>query len=151
MLPFCWCLSPQVDTLIDFFLAGQLKLYQIIIYNRIARAFDEYDIVFENPPPVEENQGELCYIPDGQGNIKLVNTTLVMSEKDTEYFEPRFNVRMELYTRQNPRQPQLLVSSNPDSLRNSNFNRDRPTRFVVHGWFAGGLLTRPFSDGNKLH
>lgn len=110
------------------------------------QAFQEYDIVFENPPPEEENQGEFCMIPDVDGNIYRVNTTEVMSE-ELEFLEPRFAVRMKLFTPENSQRAQILDASNPNSLSNSNFNRNRPTRFVIHGWRADRSFIRSFNEG----
>ncbi|CAK1600250.1 unnamed protein product [Parnassius mnemosyne] len=43
-----------------------------------------------------------------------------------------------LFTRRNPTEAQLLVYGNPDSVRNSNYKRNRPLKVIVHGWLGDG-------------
>lgn len=144
------CLS-QVKSAKSIFVSKRLFLQllraQLTSINSFtAQATPVHDVAVENPPSADENEGETCYIPGGDGNIYQVNTAEAMTE-DVPYFEPRFSVRLELFTPENPRQAHLIDASNPASLSSSNFSPDRPTRFVTHGWRAGGSLTRPFSEG----
>ncbi|XP_025077765.1 inactive pancreatic lipase-related protein 1-like isoform X1 [Pomacea canaliculata] len=43
-------------------------------------------------------------------------------------------IRFLLYTPENPTSPQLLDPMNVTSVKNSNFNTQRPTKFIVHGY-----------------
>ncbi|XP_025077771.1 pancreatic lipase-related protein 2-like [Pomacea canaliculata] len=43
-------------------------------------------------------------------------------------------IRFLLYTPENPTSPQLLDPMNVTSVNNSNFNAQRPTKFIVHGY-----------------
>lgn len=58
--------------------------------------------------------------------------------KSNEEIQPFYNaeaeVKFELFTRSNPTTPQTFKFSNIDEIVNSNFNRDHPTRFTIHGW-----------------
>lgn len=109
----------------------------------------DYEINIDDPPPEEENQGEWCLIPSEDGILYRVNTAEALSEPIPP-FSPRFEVRYELFTLNNTDTPQLLDQFDLDSIRNSNFDRNRPTRFVTHGWRAGGSLTRLFADSKLL-
>lgn len=48
--------------------------------------------------------------------------------------EARQQTKFLLYTTENPECPQVLTLDNVNSLRNSNFNSNLPTRIVIHGW-----------------
>lgn len=50
-------------------------------------------------------------------------------------FDAYTNVRILLQTRQNRDNPQVLNFRDLQSVQNSNFNRNRPTRVLVHGWW----------------
>ncbi|CAG4965460.1 unnamed protein product [Colias eurytheme] len=47
-----------------------------------------------------------------------------------------------LFTRRNPNNHQLLRINDNDSVRNSNYDRDRPLTVVVHGWNGNGNSAR---------
>lgn len=117
----------------------------IFKYLHIAFVVDNEEIVFENPPTEEENEGATCLVPDEDGKLYRVNTFAAMMEP-VPHFSPRFGVRFELFTLSNTNEPQLLDAQDVDALKNSNFNPSRPTRFVTHGWRAGGSLTELFAN-----
>ena len=50
------------------------------------------------------------------------------------------DVRFLLFTRQNPDQEQILEFDNPDSVTNSNFNPNLPTKILVHGYTDNGKV-----------
>jgi hypothetical protein len=56
-----------------------------------------------------------------------------------EPIDPRFDayrdVRILLQTRENRLNPQQLAFRNLNSIQQSHFNRNRPTRVLVHGWW----------------
>lgn len=54
-------------------------------------------------------------------------------------------VRFELFTRENQDAPQLL-SPNNDSLLDTNYDPNRPTRMFIHGWNSQGKLTPRFTE-----
>lgn len=51
------------------------------------------------------------------------------------FFNPINDVRILLSTRQNRNNPQQLLFGNLNSVQNSNFDRNRPTRVLIHGWW----------------
>lgn len=59
------------------------------------------------------------------------------------YFPIAFVVRFELYTRDNIEVPQLLSPDN-DTLLQTNYDPNRPTRMFIHGWNTRGILTPLF-------
>lgn len=75
-------------------------------------------------------------IADGEGRVHLSDLM-----PDQVELEPFFNADTDiiymLFTRENPTAGQRL-DSNIDSVRNSNFNVNRNTRFMIHGWNADG-------------
>jgi hypothetical protein len=56
-----------------------------------------------------------------------------------EPIDPRFDayrdVRILLQTRENRLNPQQLAFRNLNSIQQSHFDRNRPTRVLVHGWW----------------
>ncbi|XP_055916678.1 phospholipase A1-like [Eupeodes corollae] len=57
---------------------------------------------------------------------------------ENEYNHPKERktvvVEYYLYTPESPETPEQLYIDDVDSLAASSFNKDRPTRFIVHGW-----------------
>lgn len=49
-------------------------------------------------------------------------------------FDVETDVRFELYTSQNPKQPQMLTLGNYTTVKKSHFNWRHPTRILIHGW-----------------
>ncbi|XP_026325964.1 pancreatic triacylglycerol lipase-like [Hyposmocoma kahamanoa] len=75
--------------------------------------------------------------PDGDGNLHDVD---LEAEPDYELLQeiqrnPANNLYL-LFTRANPTSSQTLVMNDGNSIRNSNFNRNRVTVVVVHGWLS---------------
>jgi Lipase len=72
----------------------------------------------------------ICYLP---------RPALGSPVQDTEEVAPTFDayrdVRILLHTRQNRVLPQQLQFRNLLSVQQSNFNRNRPLRVLVHGWW----------------
>ncbi|XP_055594604.1 pancreatic triacylglycerol lipase-like [Uranotaenia lowii] len=89
-------------------------------------------------PVPEEPRWEL--IPDGNGNLKMVNLAEnSLAEDDSEIvplFNPNTDIIYRLFTRSNPTNPQILT--NAASIQASNFNPAHPTRFTIHGWSNDG-------------
>ena len=86
-------------------------------------------------------------VPNEKGNFYLVNVDEALSQPKTRAFNAHNDVYFELYTIHNPREKQLLYLNNPDSVRNSNYDSSKPTRFVVHGWNSNGYVTDVFCQG----
>lgn len=100
-------------------------------------------IEIPNPPP-EQIDAEWVLIPDEDDNLHLVNVESALNEPQPR-FNPRIGVYFELYTKDNPHNAHILRPGDVASLASSNFNPDRPTRFVSHGWNSKGDLTVSFS------
>lgn len=54
-------------------------------------------------------------------------------------------VRFELFTPENPDTAQFL-SPNNDSVLDTNYDPNRPTRMIIHGWNSKGKLTPKFTE-----
>lgn len=74
-------------------------------------------------------------IPDGDGNMHLVDINQVQTE-----IEPFFNAETDtgflLFTRSNPTAAQR-VTWTAASISNSNFNTAHPVRVLIHGFNSG--------------
>lgn len=77
-------------------------------------------------------------IPQIDGSFQLMTDTQIQEqlESDPEQYayDPFTDIVYHLYTPQNPDQSQIIQVNDVESLRASNFNPQRPTRLVVHGW-----------------
>lgn len=86
------------------------------------------EIEIPNPPP-EQIDSEWTLIPDEDNNLHLINVISALNEP-----QPRFNVEIgvifELYTRDNPDDPQILRPNDLAALASSYFDPSRPTRIV---------------------
>lgn len=102
------------------------------------------NIRIANPPP-RGNAGNIVLVPNTNGTLDEVNIN-EENKKPFPYFPIHTAVRFELYTPDNPKQPQLLSHSNETTLHSSNFDPNRPTRILIHGWMSMGLLTPRFSE-----
>lgn len=100
-----------------------------------------------NPPSnsVEGDDSDYTWVKDAQGNISRVHNDEAPKEP-TPFFSAKDDVRFELFTPNNPTEPNLLVPDNSTTVKNSNFNPKLPTRILVHGWNSQGLLTPRFAE-----
>ncbi|CAH2102764.1 unnamed protein product [Euphydryas editha] len=82
-----------------------------------------------------EGKSRYIWMPDGEGNPHLVD---LQAEEYT--VETRDGSRNEywLFTRRNRGSRQVLVNGNANSIRNSNYNGNRPTKVITHGWNSDG-------------
>lgn len=79
-------------------------------------------------------------VPDTNGHLHLVDINAI-----NEDMEPQFNARNDitfrLYTRTNPTFSRTVRIANNNDLSGSNFNGANPSRYHIHGWHGGGVLT----------
>ncbi|KAJ8706675.1 hypothetical protein PYW07_012753 [Mythimna separata] len=81
------------------------------------------------------------YLEDDAGNAHLVDNWLKISDYDRlARYNPDQSNRYHLFTRANPSTSQPLVLNNAASVTNSNFNRNRRTVVLMHG-FAGSATS----------
>lgn len=66
------------------------------------------------------------------------------------FFNVRRDVRFDLYTLKNPNEPQHLVIYDINSIIDSNFNCDVPTRILIHGFQSEGGLRNVFTEGKLV-
>ncbi|CAK1600248.1 unnamed protein product [Parnassius mnemosyne] len=103
-----------------------------------------------------EGQSRFIWMPDGKGVPHLVDLDEPVNE---EILRTRngANNQYWLYTRRNPKNAQKLVNGNADSVRNSNYNRNRPLKVIAHGWNNDGnsdvntRLTSAFLDTQDVN
>ncbi|CAH2050165.1 unnamed protein product, partial [Iphiclides podalirius] len=97
-------------------------------------------------------------MPDGEGVPQLVD---LHEPVDEELLKTRngANNQYWLFTRQNPNNRQVITHGNANTIRNSNYNRNRPLKVIVHGWNNNGntqmnpLITSAFlavQDANVI-
>ncbi|XP_049296733.1 pancreatic lipase-related protein 2-like [Anopheles funestus] len=76
---------------------------------------------------------------DENGNMRLVSYTVpyqLDGERSRKDFVPERDTRFLLYTASNPEVPHILRNGDLDSIINSPFNPNNPTRMIIHGWLG---------------
>uniref|UniRef100_A0A8C3FB97 Triacylglycerol lipase n=1 Tax=Chrysemys picta bellii TaxID=8478 RepID=A0A8C3FB97_CHRPI len=53
----------------------------------------------------------------------------------------KINIRFLLYTKKNPNNFQTITATNPSTIRSSNFDPSKITRFIIHGYLGQGEET----------
>jgi len=107
----------------------------------------EVDIAIQAPPGIDTDS-EVVAIPTADGGFIYVNKTEALSTSlslATRY-EVEDAVYFELYTKSNPTELQYLAINDTESLKNSSFNPNNPTKILVHGWRSTGELTTLFQE-----
>ncbi|XP_072948081.1 pancreatic triacylglycerol lipase-like [Epargyreus clarus] len=84
-----------------------------------------------------EGESRYIWMPDGEGVPHLVDLEEPVDE-DLLQSRNGANNQYWLFTRQNPRNQQIIVNGNVNSIRNSNYNGNRPLMVIVHGWNSNG-------------
>lgn len=81
---------------------------------------------------MDKLQPDWQMVPDGDGLMHLVD---INENMPAPLFNAWTDVAIRLVTRTNQNQPPLhIFLNNAAQLRNSPFNRNHPTRIVIHGW-----------------
>lgn len=69
---------------------------------------------------------DYAMVPDADGNFKLVN--LNQPPEIDNLFVPHDDIIFTVFTARNPTEGQVIRWNDPESVRNSNFNVQNPTR-----------------------
>lgn len=97
-----------------------------------------------NPPPLhdESNSTKLQEIL----GFNPAETDFESELNAQPFFAIDKDVRFELYTDKNPNEGQILELNNYATIKRSNFNWLRPTRFIIHGWLSDETFISDFAD-----
>ncbi|OWR54624.1 insect intestinal lipase 7 [Danaus plexippus plexippus] len=84
-----------------------------------------------------EGVSRYIWMPDGDDNLHLVD---LEEPVDENFLASRNGNRNQywLFTRQNRNNRQVLVNGNANSVRNSFYRGNRPTKVIAHGWGGSG-------------
>ncbi|XP_041975189.1 pancreatic lipase-related protein 2-like isoform X2 [Aricia agestis] len=84
-----------------------------------------------------EGESRYIWMPDGEGKPHLVD---LQAPPEEEILRTRngANNQYWLYTRHNPTTPQILINGDANSVQSSNFQANRPTAVIAHGWNSDG-------------
>ncbi|XP_030022480.2 pancreatic triacylglycerol lipase [Manduca sexta] len=80
-----------------------------------------------------EGVSRFIWMPDGDGVPHLVD---LEERVDHSVLNSRngANNQYFLFTRQNANSPQIIINGDVNSVKNSNYRANRPTKVIVHGW-----------------
>lgn len=68
-------------------------------------------------------------------SISITSTSKQGKHEDISgFFVAENDVKFYLFTRLNPNAGQELKFNDVNSIRNSNYDGNKPTRFIIHGW-----------------
>ncbi|XP_061386831.1 phospholipase A1 VesT1.02-like [Musca vetustissima] len=102
-----------------------MKLTIALLFTFIAVAIGGTSFDFSN------TKGWL--VPQIDGGFKWM--TREQYDMEVASIEPRaVQVKFYLYTKSNPTTPKQITVNDANALAASNFNKNNPTRFVIHGW-----------------
>lgn len=76
-------------------------------------------------------------IPDTEGRMHLMDLNPIEVSVEP-FFNAETDITFLLTTQRNPIVGQRIFWNDMESVRNSNFNPNNPTRFTVHGWNGDG-------------
>lgn len=95
-----------------------------------------------------DNDDGWVIVPDRSGRpirVRLDDESVVALASK---FKVEEDVTFELYTMENPHEPQILSPENIKSFEQSYFNKSRPTRIYIHGWQERmGMMKKLLNDG----
>lgn len=72
-------------------------------------------------------------IPTTDGQLYMMHRDEILKSEIDPHFDAVTDVEFSLYTHGNP-EGEIVQLGNAFSLTESNFNKNHPTRFVIHGW-----------------
>ncbi|XP_069914408.1 pancreatic lipase-related protein 2 [Oryctolagus cuniculus] len=82
---------------------------------------------------------EICYAPLGCFSDEEPWTGIIQRPLRIFPWAPEdISTRFHLYTNENPNNYQLITATNPATIEASNFQVDRKTRFIIHGFIDKG-------------
>ncbi|XP_072938240.1 pancreatic lipase-related protein 2-like [Epargyreus clarus] len=98
-----------------------------------------------------EGSSRYLWMTDDEGRTRLEDLHVPV---DTDLLATRngANNQYWLFTRSNPRNPQIITYGNANSVRNSNYSERKPLKVIVHGWAGSGnsvlntMITSAFLD-----
>lgn len=98
-----------------------------------------------NPPPLNDESNSTKLQEILGLNPSEIDYESVLNAPEF-FFNVDQDVRFELYTMKNPFEGQFLELNNDAMVKNSNFNRRRPTRFIIHGWLSDETFVTDFTE-----
>lgn len=102
--------------------------------NNIDLILSNDDEVYVDEDSVEDDS-DFTVVYDKQHGYKIIPLSeMPQADEVIPAFDPARDVQFELYTLQNPNQPQLLTLDNYTTVEQSHFNWRHDTRILIHGW-----------------
>ncbi|XP_067625495.1 phospholipase A1 VesT1.02-like [Eurosta solidaginis] len=78
------------------------------------------------------------YVPQLDGTMAWVTSAEAEQMSKQVMGRAATTVHFHLYTNENPTTPNMIINGDDASLTASNFNKNNPTRIVIHGWQSDG-------------
>lgn len=82
--------------------------------------------------------------------LDIVTIVIGVRVKPRQLIQVDKDVRFDLYTPKNPTEHQILQINDADSITQSNYNPEFPTRIFIHGFQSKGELKSIFTDGKRF-
>lgn len=84
---------------------------------------------------------------DSYVDMALDEDDLELMDMAQPLLDPNEDIQFDLYTLENPIEPQILRINDTQSFENSNFDRRRPTRIFAHGFQSRGQIKDYLTQG----
>ncbi|CAH2102773.1 unnamed protein product [Euphydryas editha] len=114
-----------------------MKLFGFLIATTFLCAGNAIPLVPRDNSHYVEGKSRYIWMPDADGNPFLVDLQAPVNEKIILARNGTRN-RYWLFTRQNRNSPQVLLNGNANSINNSNYIGNRPTKVITHGFNSNG-------------
>ncbi|XP_054742093.1 pancreatic lipase-related protein 2-like isoform X2 [Anastrepha obliqua] len=78
------------------------------------------------------------YVPQLDGSLQWMTEEQAEALSETPTGRSTAQVYYYLYTNENPTTADMLVTDDTESLQKSHFNKNNPTKIIIHGWQSNG-------------
>lgn len=102
-----------------------MKLFSVPIYTESGVSLS---ISVPNAPP-SEDESDFTLVYDKRDGFKKIPLSDIQEDEVVPFFDIEQDVRFELFTRKNPKVPQILTLNNYTTVKQSNFNWWYQTRY----------------------
>ncbi|CAK1544574.1 unnamed protein product [Leptosia nina] len=114
-----------------------MRVFLLLLASCLVVAANEVPTIPGDNSHYVEGKSRYIWMTDDEGVHHLVDLHQPVDMDSLNARNGHYN-QYWLFTRQNPHHRQVLYNGNANSVRNSNYRGNRPTKIIVHGWRNDG-------------